>query len=221
MSQTLTDYFAGQIERGEWVPGVKLPSERALCERFELSRGAVRKVIDTYIDRGVLRRAVGSGTYVVAAQAAASMPTVAAANGVDVSPTELMEARLLIEPLMPSLIVRHATSHDFVQMEKCLLHGERAETNADFEFWDGILHKTLAQATHNTFIVTVLTLMTAVREAGEWGRLKQQALTPERRARYKAQHRAIVAALRERDEQEASRLIKHHLVEARTNLFEN
>lgn len=218
-ARTLTDYFDTLMQRGAWVPGVKLPSERELSARFGATRGAVRKVIDSFVERGVLRRAAGSGTYV------AMVPTTDAHQGMlqsataHISPTELMEARLLFEPLMPDLIVRHASPHDFARMSDCLARGEQATTAAEFELWDGKLHKIMAQATHNTLMEVVLELMTSVREAGEWGRLKQQALTPQRRRCYEAQHRAIVAALRERDAPLASELMRAHLNEARSNLF--
>jgi DNA-binding FadR family transcriptional regulator len=216
----LADYFATLIDRGEWVVGVKLPSERELGDRFNTSRGTVRKVIDGFVARGILRRAAGSGTYVIAAPALVPGAAQVAASLAHVSPAELMEARLLFEPRLPGLIVRNATPRDFARMEECLEGGERAVSPADFESWDGRLHKTLAEATHNAFMVTVLELMTNVREAGEWGRLKQRALSVERRVRYAAQHRAIVAALRDRDEERACRLLEAHLHEARKNLFE-
>lgn len=215
----MTDYFDRLVGRGDWVAGVKLPSERELAARFGTTRGAVRKVVNTFIDRGILRRVRGSGTYVAATPVRPDQSSTAGNEAARVSPSELMEARLLFEPLMPALIVRNATPEDFARMEDCLRQGEQATSNDEFEFWDGTLHKRLAEATHNTLFVSVLSLMTAVREAGEWGRLKQRALTPERRARYEAHHRAIVAALRERDEDLATELMRAHLLEAQSNLF--
>ena len=218
-AQALAAYLKARIENGAWAPGVKLPSERELGMRFDTSRTTVRKVIDDFVARGILRRAVGSGTFVVAVPATRGD---GAETGIatGVSPMELIEARLLIEPLLPTLIVRHATPQDFARLQECLHKMEAAESSAEFELWDSALHQALSQATHNAFLVAVLQLMTAVREAGEWGRLKQQALTSDRRARYETQHREIVAALRERNEREASRLLEAHLIETRTNLFE-
>ncbi len=215
----LGHYLETHIAQGEWRIGMKLPAERELGARFTLSRGSVRKVIEAFIIRGLLRRVPGSGTYVAAAPPTATRSTLAPIEVGNVSPAELMEARLLFEPLLPRLIVRHATPQDFARFEQCLLGAERADTVADFEYWDGALHEALSQATHNSFMGAILSLMTVVREAGEWGRLKQQALTPARRARYEAQHRELVAALRERDEARASALLKAHLSEVQTNLF--
>ena len=215
----LPHFLESQLASGAWPVGMKLPAERELGARFKLSRGAVRKVLEQFIARGLLRRAAGSGTYVASASQPSSSATLASIDIGNVSPAELMEARLLFEPLLPRLIVRHATPQDFARFEQCLAGAEQADSVADFEYWDGALHQALSQATHNSFMGAILDLMTVVREAGEWGRLKQQALTPTRRARYEAQHRELVAALRERDEARASALLKAHLTEVQNNLF--
>lgn len=136
-----------------------------------------------------------------------------------VGPAELMEARLLLEPLLPALIVRHATALDFERMQHCLDEAARASGFEEFEYWDGALHEALSQAAHNGFLTLTFRLMTEVRDNGEWGSLKRQALTPTRRARYEAQHRAIVAALRDRDEATAGAALREHLREVATNLF--
>lgn len=52
----LTRYVADQLANGSWAVGVKLPSERELGARFDLSRAVVRRVLARYLDEGVLRR---------------------------------------------------------------------------------------------------------------------------------------------------------------------
>lgn len=46
--------------------GDPVPSERVLMQRFDVSRGTVRKAVDGLIDDGVLSRSPGRGTYVAA-----------------------------------------------------------------------------------------------------------------------------------------------------------
>ena len=126
---------------------------------------------------------------------------------------------VLAEPLLAGLIVRHATREDFDRMAHCLREGERADSFEAFEYWDGALHEALSAATHNAFFMLCLRNMSEARENGEWGRLKQQALTAARRRRYEAQHRKLVSALCARDETAATALIREHLEEVRRNLF--
>lgn len=213
--------------------GFKLPAERLLAEKFQVSRGSVRKAIMQLRESGYVEQKVGSGTYVVwekpiGTEAVASASSVDALPATttciahtlrEVSPYELMEARRLIEPLMPRLIVSKANPQNFARMRECLVQSEQADTTEAFEYWDGELHRELAEATHNNFFKEILRLTNVVREQGEWGRLKKKSLTPERRAAYERQHRALVEALQDRDVEQATALLQVHLDEIQINLF--
>jgi len=50
---------------GEFPPGTKIPGEWHLSQEFNVSRGTVRKAIDTLLHEGLLRTEQGQGTYVV------------------------------------------------------------------------------------------------------------------------------------------------------------
>ena len=221
-AKALATYLYGEIASGRMGEGVKLPAERQLSEQFGASRGAVRRVLQDLKDRGLITQAVGSGTFVRAGAAQylpASEPRVDDAAASQTSPSELMEARQLFEPLMPRLIARNATTSDFARMMECIERSEAAGTIEEFEHWDGELHRTFALATHNSFFVKIYELMNQVREQGEWGRLKRLSLTPERRKDYETQHRAIVAALRDRDADEAGKGLAGHLRQIQQDLF--
>jgi DNA-binding FadR family transcriptional regulator len=219
-ARALARYLEEAIRSGHLGVGVKLPAERDLSEEFGASRGAVRRVLADLKGRGLITQSVGSGTFVLPG-GAQLQPTEAVEkrDTVQTSPAELMEARLLIEPLMPGLIVRYATAADFAKMVECLERSEAAVSVEEFEHWDGELHKTFALATHNTFFLRVLELTNEVREQGEWGLLKRISLTPARRTEYEDQHRAIVGALRDRDAELACELLSGHLRQIRHNLF--
>jgi DNA-binding FadR family transcriptional regulator len=82
------------------------------------------------------------------------------------------------------------------------------------------LHKTLAAATHNQFVIRVFGLITDVRERAEWGLLKKRSLTASRREAYQREHRALAEAIRNRDAATASKAIVAHLMHVQRNLFE-
>lgn len=214
-AKALTRFLLEAMAGGQLREGMRLPPERALSERFGASRGSVRRVLADLRERGLIVQAVGSGTFVTAA-AHALAP---ARPALQTSPAELMQARLLIEPLMPALIARNATGADFARMAECLERSEAARDIEDFEHWDGELHQAFATATHNSFFLQILELANRVREQGEWGRLKRNSLTAERRAQYERQHRAIVAALKDRDAGQARTLLLEHLEQIQRNLF--
>jgi DNA-binding FadR family transcriptional regulator len=207
------------MRSGHWRAGDKLPTERELSETYQIGRAGVRQILAEAKERGLITQLVGSGTYVSKEAAALLEADDSEASGMHTSPAELMEARIIIEPMIANLIVRNGTSADFLRMEECCTRAENAGSMQEFEVWDGALHQAIADATHNTFIKQVFQLMNRVREQGDWGALKMRSLTPERRRAYELEHRALVNALKDRDEERARGLIMEHLVRIRQNLL--
>jgi GntR family transcriptional regulator len=60
----LRELLRDEIAAGRWEVGERLPSERELCETFNLSRTTVREAIDALVNEGFLRREKGRGTFV-------------------------------------------------------------------------------------------------------------------------------------------------------------
>ncbi len=53
-----------KIEEGQYQPGAKIPSERKLSEKIDLSRMTIRKAISNLVEKGILERRRGQGTFV-------------------------------------------------------------------------------------------------------------------------------------------------------------
>lgn len=208
-------YLMKELNSGRFAAGDKLPAERFWCEQFSISRGTVRRVLANLRESGLIVQIKGSGTFL-----APKGHQISSLQRLCASPAELMEARLLIEPLMPALIVKNANTHDFQLMLNCLLRSEQAASMQEFERWDGELHRSFALATHNSLFLHILDLTNRVRDEGEWGRLKMQSLTPERLQEYRRQHRAIYEALFNRDLHESKVRLIEHLDQIQRNLFD-
>lgn len=217
-SAQLRDTLLEHLKSGTWRAGHRIPTERALGEQFGLGRSAVRRVLAQLKEAGLITQTVGSGTYVTE-QAAELLPALGGTPLATTSPAELMEARMALEPAIVELVVRNATPADFARMTQCCEQAEQATTLDAFEHWDGLLHEVIAEAAHNSFISTVFRLMNQARAQGEWGMLKRKSVTPERRAAYQREHRALVAALRERDLAAAQAHTQAHLLHVRRNLL--
>lgn len=208
-----------RLKSGAWQAGQRLPTERALSEQFQISRSTVRQVLAQLTEMGLINRMVGSGTYV--SEQAPPMP-----NGLGshspaqtISPAELMDARMVLEPAIIEMVAGSATLADFARLEACCSSAEAAPSAEAFEHWDGKLHEAIAEAAHNNFVSSVFRLMNEVRNQGEWGMLKERSLTPDRRTQYEQQHRQLVAALKDRDVARARTLSQAHLVQVRRNLL--
>jgi GntR family transcriptional regulator len=60
----LAEELLAQIRSGSYGPGQKLPSEHALAARYGVGRPTVRQATDSLVQRGLLVRRQGSGTFV-------------------------------------------------------------------------------------------------------------------------------------------------------------
>lgn len=218
-AETLRQAILDQITSRQWRAGDRLPTERHLGEQFGLSRSTVRRVLQDFKRKRLITQTVGSGTY-VAEHVQQALGELAGQGPAELtSPAELMSARLVLEPAIIEMVIGNATAADFQRMDECNAHAEAARTLEEFEHWDAALHEAIAEAAHNSFILQVFRLMNEVRSRGEWGVLKRRSATPERRLEYQHEHRALVAALRERDATRARALCLAHLVHVRTNML--
>ncbi len=202
-----------------WRAGHRLPTERALSEAYGLSRSTVRRVLMDFKRKRLITQTVGSGTYVADSVHEALTQLAPPAPGHQISPADLMAARLVLEPALIEMVIGNATAADFARMDECNHHAELATTLEAFEHWDAALHEAIALAAHNDFMAGVFRLMNEVRATAEWGALKRRSATPERRLEYQREHRALVAALKERDVEKARRACLDHLLRVRTNML--
>jgi DNA-binding FadR family transcriptional regulator len=216
----LKETMLANLRSGQWRAGERLPPERQLSESYGIGRSAVRRVLQQMKELGLIEQTVGSGTF-VANDFENKLPAPRASNAVNnISPAELMEARMLFEPVLIDMVVRNGTAADFAEMEECCKQAEQAATLEQFEYWDGAFHQRVANATHNSFVISVFDLMNKVRECAEWGVLKKKSVTPERRRAYQHEHRTLVNALKLRDADAAKQAMNAHLVHVRRNLFD-
>jgi len=216
---SLRETILQNLRSRTWRAGHRIPTERALSEQFGLSRSTVRRVLLDFKRKRLITQTVGSGTY-VSEQVHEALSDIAPGGPAQtVSPAELMSARLVLEPALIEMVIGNATAADFTRMDECNHHAEGATTLEEFERWDAALHEAIAEAAHNGFIASTFRLMNEVRSQGEWGVLKRRSATPERRVEYQQEHRALVAALKDRDAQRARALCLAHLLHVRTNML--
>lgn len=203
----------------------RLPPERQLAIDLDVSRSALREGLAILEAEGKLWRHVGKGTFVGSRPAPQS-------DGFSLvskltSPVEVMEVRLLIEPRIASLAAMRAKAADITHMQRCLdkldgalRRGDSADEGRIYDKWDGTLHHAIAEATHNSLLLTLFDAVNEVRSLSIWGRLQTAAMTKERWCLYGEQHRAFVDAIADRDPTGAERLMRHHLETVQKNLVD-
>jgi GntR family transcriptional regulator len=60
----LKEILEKRIQSGEFQTGDKFPTDEALCQKYNLSRGTVRRAVDMLVDDSFLHRVQGKGTFV-------------------------------------------------------------------------------------------------------------------------------------------------------------
>lgn len=113
--QAIAARIEGLIESGEFPAGSRLPGERDLADRFDVSRVTVREAEIALEARGRVAIKTGSGVYVLA------RPTPAAAGSLpDVSAFDLTAARAVIEAEAAALAAAHVTDADLLELDALL-----------------------------------------------------------------------------------------------------
>ena len=182
-----------------------------------MSRGDLRKALATLERDGQIWRHVGKGTFV------GSGPieeTVAIADiSAHTNPADLMRARLIIEPEIAREAALHATPDDIIAMRRAMAQTRAAQTWRQYENFDNLLHRQIAQASRNTVLVGLFDALNAIRRAVVWGRLRIEPARPPADHHSFAEHEAIVDAIAHRDLGAAATAMRVHLTSVERRLI--
>ena len=211
---SITAYLQRAIETGAYSEGDRLPPERQLAQTFKAARSTVRRALDKLEREGLVSRRLGSGTFVGAPSAGKRTGDLID----ELSPLQLIEARIAVEPFTTRLAVLHATRRMLDELETVLAHAEATGDKDEFSKWDGEFHLLLARASANPLLLNVYRQINHVRLHAQWDAMKEKILLPDVIVEYNRQHRSILNAIHVRDAQLAQALMTEHLERAREDL---
>lgn len=66
MYKEIEQYIISQIRTNKWPPLSRIPSENELSEKFQVSRITVKNALANLVDKGIVHRQQGKGTFVAA-----------------------------------------------------------------------------------------------------------------------------------------------------------
>jgi GntR family transcriptional regulator, hexuronate regulon transcriptional repressor len=206
--QKVANAIAASIQSGLYPPGERLPPERELAEKLDVSRPTIREALIALEIRGIVEARRGSGIYVIQA---APAQAAAANDDLDVGPFEVSEARRLFEGESAALAAAIITDEELAELEKLL---EAIGANVDNELGeraDRDFHIAIAEATQNPAIATVVETLWDMRYRSPLCKLMFDRA---RRAGSKPRlddHREIFDALKARDPKAARSAMRAHL----------
>lgn len=190
-------------------PASRLPPERELSETLGVSRGDLRKAFAVLEAEGQIWRHVGKGTF-IGPRPVDSLLTL---HGIDqqTNPAEVMRTRLLMETAIAREAALNANHADIEAMQRCLRASRASKTWRQYETTDNQLHQLIAEATHNSLLVALYNALNAVRRTIAWGRMRTSEGGPPEDHHSFIEHERLVAAIRDRDIDGASRMMYEHL----------
>jgi DNA-binding FadR family transcriptional regulator len=205
--QQVAEKLASAIAAGDYPPGTRLPAERKLAERFEVSRPTVREAIIALELAGCVEVKGGSGVYVVDADVGAFTATES-----DIGPFEILQARIMFEGEAAGLAARQMSEQELENLEQ-ILQEMVAENAADShtEIADEKFHLHIARGTHNDAVVSVCEHLWQLRNSSS---ISARILEKVRQTGSKPridEHRKILDALKRRDANGARNAMRDHL----------
>lgn len=204
-------------------PGQKLPAERALAERLLCSRQTLRTCLEQLEKEGRIWRHVGQGTFRGPRPRHLPVRDTLLIEGA--TPPDVMQARLLLEPMVAAEAARLADPGDVTLLRQKVDVGRRAHDRAACEQADDAFHRALAQISGNPILVGFLNYLSGVRRRAawqqEWERTYRRVGTRAFQTRHSDQHERIVDAIERHDPKGASACMTEHLETIRTDMSES
>ena len=195
----------------------RLPPERELCDVLGVSRGELRKALAALEQNGDVWRHVGKGTFIGAKPVEEFFSIAAIAR--QSSPRDVMQSRLLIEPLIAGEAALNATPHNLEEMRDCISGTRSADTWRQYETWDNQLHRSVAEASHNAVLLALFDTLNAVRRTVLWSRSRTDPKGPPPNHHSFTEHEDLVIAIQKHDSAGASEVMRTHLQSVQNRLL--
>lgn len=212
--EQIVDQIGQLVAEGQLKPGDRLPSERELVERFQVSRASIREAISALEMMGLIEVRSGEGTYIRQVNIDSVVAPLAWMLFIEKdTDLELYEARKILEVQAAGLAAERAEEDEISEMFEALevmrmdLEIQRLGEDADHHF-----HYAIARATHNKILFRLMnTISDTMRKTLKTSRSKlyEDRNTPEKL--YK-EHYFLYEAIKNHDVERAQKLMLDHLV---------
>ncbi|WP_316860916.1 FadR/GntR family transcriptional regulator [uncultured Cohaesibacter sp.] len=200
----VADDLQDRIVAGEFPEGGKLPTERSLATEYGVSRTCVREALLAMEISGLVSIRVGSGVFV--------LPSSEKVRTDERSPSEILEARLIVEPELCALAAERATPEELEAIGKCLtvMHDEQTK-ETETEQGDREFHRLIAEAARNSMLYDVVVGIWKEMEDPMWQALQKHIRNPSLRLGWIEDHHDILSALKSGDKRKARHAMKAHI----------
>lgn len=236
----VVEQIRAMIESGELSPGDQLPTTHELAEALQVSRPSVREALAALEILGLVESKPGAGCYV--SKPAGSLKRTAETKppiSAWASAEDILEARLIYEPLCARLAAERRTAEDLQEMrctpELLMVDIERVADGlparfgncqtllstlppADFSL---SFHTAIARATKNPLLAAFGDLIAQAVRSPTWQAMMRQIyLSPTNTSFFVRQYEALYDAIEKGDAALSESLMREHLLALSATLNE-
>jgi DNA-binding FadR family transcriptional regulator len=211
--QQVADQIRSVIEESRFAPGTRLPPERELALQLGVSRPSLREALIALEIEGQVEIRMGSGVYVCAAPHGTDARQLPPLGD---SPSELMQARSVLEGATVSLAAARVTRQNLERVRSCVeamrqdVRRGLVPVDADRRF-----HVAIAEMTGNPVLARLVGDLFDGRHGPMTSRMSRRAENARTWEVALEEHEAILRALEMRDPQEAEAAMVGHLKASR------
>ncbi|MDQ3693521.1 MAG: FadR family transcriptional regulator [Chloroflexota bacterium] len=219
----LSAYLAQQIldliRERDLAPGDRLPTAKALAERFSVATPTLREALRRLQATGVVDIRHGSGIYVRQDRERLMLSNPHSGTLEHYTVLQVLEARALIEPHLADLAARHATADELQTITGVVHDGQQLLAREDERYFqiNARFHTAIGRASGNLILAQIVESLAELYSA------ELHAVDPDRtleavRASDHLDHVQVLTAIHARDGEQARRAMLQHLHRVRSRL---
>ncbi|MCO4784852.1 MAG: FCD domain-containing protein [Marinomonas atlantica] len=213
-----------ELMQGQYKVGDRLPPERDIAERLEVSRTVLREALIMLELMGLIEVRKGSGIYLIKEvnMASVSSDLGGSLDKDDVGPFEMMQARQLLESHVAEFAATQATKKDIIKMREALEQEKQSiDVLGNDHGADKLFHLAIAEATQNSVLVDLVKTLWDRRENSPmWKQLHSHITDQAYRKKWLVDHENILRAIQQKNANLARVAMWQHLENVKDTLME-
>jgi DNA-binding FadR family transcriptional regulator len=194
VTQQAIDEIKAMIISGELRPGDRLPKEADLAARLGLSRNSLREAVRALTLIRILETRQGDGTYVTSLEPDVLLQTMTFVADFhhDRTLMHVLEVRRILESAAAALAAQHISHAELERLETLVAEMGTCETVEAFVDNDLEFHRTIAEASRNPLLASLLdSFSSRTGRARVWRGVTQAGAIEQTRADHDALHQAL------------------------------
>jgi DNA-binding FadR family transcriptional regulator len=218
--QRLSDQIAEKLEAmiadGSLKPGERLPAERELAQRLEVSRPSLREAIQKLNSKGLLNTRHGGGTTVCESlEPSFVSPLIALLREMPESRYDVLEIRHALEGTAAYYAALRSTGEDKEKIRRCfevMIENHGSPDPMDEVRADAAFHLSIVEASHNLVLLHVMRGLFTLLQSSISHNLDKLHTLPRVFEPLSNQHERLMNSVIEGDAEKARQAAQEHLV---------